>query len=58
MCDKLKRLAKEPLMNHKKLDKLKKEIRAKEKDFARLKHKSSKHKPIVEKMANRKSSAL
>ncbi|XP_074492574.1 bromodomain testis-specific protein isoform X2 [Sebastes fasciatus] len=52
--DELKRLTQEP----KKKDKLKKEKRAKEKDIARLKHKSSKYKSIVEKMANRKSSAV
>ncbi|XP_034387194.1 bromodomain testis-specific protein isoform X3 [Cyclopterus lumpus] len=56
--DELKRLTKEPLIKTKKKDKLKKEKRAKEKDIARLKHKSSKYKSVVEKIANRKSSTL
>ncbi|XP_042339672.1 bromodomain testis-specific protein isoform X2 [Plectropomus leopardus] len=58
VSDQLKRLAQEPLLKPKKKDKLKKEKRAKEKDIARLKHKSSKYKSIVGKMANRKSSAV
>ncbi|XP_049911904.1 bromodomain testis-specific protein isoform X2 [Epinephelus moara] len=57
VSDQLKRLAQEPLLKPKKKDKLKKEKRAKEKDIARLKHKSSKYKSIVEK-ANHKISTL
>ncbi|XP_031728800.1 bromodomain testis-specific protein isoform X2 [Anarrhichthys ocellatus] len=56
--DELKRLTQEPLVKPKKKDKLKKEKRAKEKDIRRLKHKFSKYKSVVEKMANRKSSTL
>ncbi|XP_059197130.1 bromodomain testis-specific protein isoform X2 [Centropristis striata] len=58
VSDQLKRLTQEPLMKPKKKAKLKKEKRAKEKDIARLKHKSSKYKSIVEKMTNRKSSTV
>ncbi|XP_070688157.1 bromodomain testis-specific protein [Pempheris klunzingeri] len=57
VSDQLKRLTQEPLKS-KKRDKLKKEKRSKERDIARLKHKSSKYKSIVEKMANNKSLAL
>ncbi|KAM6938340.1 bromodomain testis-specific protein [Lycodopsis pacificus] len=46
------------LVKPKKKDKLKKEKIAKEKDIRRLKHKFSKFKSVVEKMANRKSSTL
>nr|XP_040040880.1 bromodomain testis-specific protein [Gasterosteus aculeatus aculeatus] len=56
--DELKRLTQEPPNRPKKKNKLKKEKRAKEKDIARLKHKSSKYKSDVEKLANRHSSAL
>ncbi|XP_054458737.1 bromodomain testis-specific protein isoform X2 [Anoplopoma fimbria] len=56
--DELKRLTKEPLIKPKKKDKLKREKRAKEKDIARLKHKSSKYKSAVKKMAKHKSSTL
>ncbi|XP_077391228.1 bromodomain testis-specific protein isoform X2 [Festucalex cinctus] len=52
----LRRLTQDPLMKPKKKDKLKKEKRAKEKDIARLKHKSSKYKRAAEK--NIKSSAF
>ncbi|XP_077440524.1 bromodomain testis-specific protein isoform X2 [Vanacampus margaritifer] len=44
----LRRLTQDPLMNPKKNDKLKKEKRAKEKDIARLEHKSSNYKRAVE----------
>ncbi|XP_029285772.1 bromodomain testis-specific protein isoform X2 [Cottoperca gobio] len=56
--DELKRLTQEPMTKPKKKAKLKKEKRAKEKDIARLKHKSSKYKSIVGKMANHKSSTM
>ncbi|XP_051233123.1 bromodomain testis-specific protein isoform X2 [Dicentrarchus labrax] len=58
VSDQLKRLTQDPMMKPKKKAKLKKEKRAKEKDIARLKHKSSKYKSIVEKMAKSKSSTL
>ena len=45
-------------MKPKKKDKLKKEKRAREKDIARLKHKSSKYKSMVAKIASSKSSTL
>ncbi|XP_056271273.1 bromodomain testis-specific protein isoform X3 [Pseudoliparis swirei] len=54
----LKRFTQVPVIKPKKKDKLKKEKRAKDKDIARLKHKSSKHKSVEEKLANRKSSTL
>ncbi|XP_040896152.1 bromodomain testis-specific protein [Toxotes jaculatrix] len=56
--DQLKKLTQDPLMKPKKKDKLKKERRCKEKDIARLKHKSSKYKSVVEKITNSKSSSL
>ncbi|KAM8874346.1 bromodomain testis-specific protein isoform 2-T2 [Spinachia spinachia] len=56
--DELKRLTQEPPNRPRKKNKLKKEKRAKEKDIARLKHKSSKYKSDVEKLADRQSSAL
>ncbi|XP_037326086.2 bromodomain testis-specific protein [Pungitius pungitius] len=58
--DELKRLTQEPpnRPKKKKKNKLKREKRAKEKVIARLKHKSSKYKSDVEKLANRQSSAL
>ena len=58
VTDQLKKLTQEPLMKPKKKDKLKREKRTKEKHITKLKHKSSKYKAIVEKMTNRKSSAL
>ncbi|XP_039985051.1 bromodomain testis-specific protein isoform X2 [Xiphias gladius] len=58
VSDQLKRLTQDPPMKPKKKDKLKKEKRSKEKDIARLQHKSSKYKSIVEKIANSKSSSL
>uniref|UniRef100_A0A8P4G162 Bromodomain-containing protein 2 n=1 Tax=Dicentrarchus labrax TaxID=13489 RepID=A0A8P4G162_DICLA len=58
VSDQLKRLTQDPMMKPKKKAKLKKEKRAKEKDIARLKHKSSKYKSIVEKMAKSKTLPL
>uniref|UniRef100_A0A3Q3LQI0 Bromodomain-containing protein 2 n=1 Tax=Mastacembelus armatus TaxID=205130 RepID=A0A3Q3LQI0_9TELE len=57
VSDQLKRLTQEPPVKPKK-DKLKKEKGFKEKDIARLMHKSSKYKSIVEKTANTNSSSL
>ncbi|TNN72850.1 Bromodomain testis-specific protein [Liparis tanakae] len=54
----LKRFTQVPAIKPKKKDTLKKEKRAKDKDIARLKHKSSKHKSVEDKLANRKSSTL
>lgn len=45
-------------MKPKKKDKLKKEKRSREKEIARLKHKSSKYKSVVKNMANSKSSTV
>ncbi|KAM7012585.1 bromodomain testis-specific protein isoform 2-T2 [Tautogolabrus adspersus] len=58
VSDQLKRLSQEPQLKPKKKDKLKKEKRSKEKYIARLKHKSSKYRSMVEKMANIKSSIM
>ncbi|XP_026200718.1 bromodomain testis-specific protein isoform X1 [Anabas testudineus] len=58
VSDQLKRLSQEPLMKPKKKDKLRKEKRSKEKDIARLKHKSSKYKSVVEKLNKSTSSSL
>lgn len=55
--DQLKRLTQEPLMRPKKKDKLKKEKLSKEKDVARLKHKS-KYRSAVEKLNKSTSSSL
>lgn len=58
VSDQLKRLTQEPLMKPKKKDKLKKEKQSKEKDIARLKHKSSQYKSVVEKLNKSTSSSL
>ncbi|XP_020488660.2 bromodomain testis-specific protein isoform X2 [Labrus bergylta] len=58
VSDQLKRLSQEPQLKPKKKDKLKKDKRSKEKYIARLKHKSSRYKSMVEKMANLKSSIM
>ncbi|CAJ1059746.1 bromodomain testis-specific protein-like isoform X5 [Xyrichtys novacula] len=58
VSDQLKSLMQEPQQKKKKKDKLKKEKRSKIKSIAKLTHKSSKYKRIVEKVANIRSSAV